>query len=299
MNNLHVRRNAPHVLTLESAQYVRRVTSEHNVIKHAQVVAMVGVHLTRGRVLLVGVDHNYGSHCKDQCSHVCSNFSCHQNGTCFQCSVTNVYGFNCNIQCSSLCVNATCDRWTGKCPLKCNSLCEQCDSSTGLCTKCPLNKLYGNICEYPCNTGCLNQSCNHTTGECISCTTGYWGPFCNNTCNSGCSLGKCDRDTGTCFECANKTSYGDLCNTTCSHYCSNGQCEQNGKCSFGCETNHFSAMCKTKCSAICNITTSSLCDDLGQCLEKCVQSYTGEDCKTGMCLNFDVSCLSRQTVLRY
>ena len=43
MNNPHVRRNAPHVLTLESAPHVRRVTSVHNVMKHAQVVAMVGV----------------------------------------------------------------------------------------------------------------------------------------------------------------------------------------------------------------------------------------------------------------
>jgi len=57
MDNPFVRHNAPRVLTLEFARPVRRVTSVPNVVKHAQVVVLVDVHLTQGRVLLVGMDH--------------------------------------------------------------------------------------------------------------------------------------------------------------------------------------------------------------------------------------------------
>ena len=234
----------------------------------------------------------YGTQCNQMCLNSC-NGGCHQNGTCYQCSNANVYGLNCNIQCSSLCVNDTCDRWTGECPLQCSSRCEVCDSNTGKCMMCKDRKLYGNNCQYSCNSGCGTLACNQTTGECFSCSNGLWGAFCNASCSIGCSSSGCDRESGKCFECANKTLYGDLCETLCSDYCVKNQCEQKGECSFGCDTNQFSQMCKTKCS--CNETAiGNGCDEVGRCLERCVPAYTERDCET--CKRFKyliIMCRSR------
>ena len=138
------------------------------------------------------------------------------------------------------------------------------------------------VVNFFCNAGCLNTKCNQTTGECFSCINGYWGLFCNVSCSSGCSSSGCDHESGKCFECANQTLHGELCGTPCSDNCVNNQCERNGECSFGCETDHFSPMCKTKCSDVCKATIiGSRCDDLVQCLEGCVHGYNNEDCEMG------------------
>ena len=238
----------------------------------------------------------HGSQCSLTCPIGCSDDGCYQNGTCYFCESSNTYGLNCNAQCSSKCMNDRCDRWTGECPLKCHSRCKLCDSNLGNCIECQQSNQYGNDCQFYCSAGCLNTTCNQTTGECFSCINGYWGPFCNDSCNTVCSSSKCDREFGRCIECVNQTLYGDYCETPCSDNCIDRQCDRSGDCMSGCVTNQYSQSCQLKCSETCKAnTTGNRCDDLVLCLGVCVQDYTGENCATGKCLQFlkpILNCLS-------
>jgi len=189
----------------------------------------------------------FGPNCDMECAKTCSG--CHQNGTCMQCSNSNMYGIECTTLCNSLCIDNMCDRWTGKCPKKCNSRCKTCNNSTGNCIKCKQTSRYGNTCQYMCSTGCANQTCNISSGDCHACIDGHFGPFCN---------------------------------LTCSLTCKNNQCSRNGNCMSGCKDNYYGSKCSVECSDNCKpVTPGGKCDETGKCLHGCVNGFTGDDCNTG------------------
>jgi len=226
----------------------------------------------------------YGPQCDQQCSRVCNDLGCYQNGTCYQCRAVNVYGVFCNFECSSLCPSFTCDRWKGQCHLKCSSLCETCDVSSGKCSKCREPIRYGDRCQNICSFGCANLSCHRTSGECFACNGGIFGSFCNRTCSSSCSSNGCDMEFGKCHACLSQNSYGDFCDKPCSDTCNHSQCDRNGECTSGCVINRYGPRCEFMCSENCNATiTGNRCDDQGRCLIGCSPGYKGRDCGTGNC----------------
>ncbi|XP_059169890.1 uncharacterized protein LOC131951592 [Physella acuta] len=94
-------------------------------------------------------------------------------------------------------------------------------------TFCP-PKLFGAECQFHCNCADVNESCDVSTGlclsgcargfsgeGCVSCQQGFYGTNCSRECSSGCSNHQCHVDTGKCFTCLSGYQ-GDFCNQTCS-----------------------------------------------------------------------------------
>lgn len=66
----------------------------------------------------------------------------------------------------------------------------KCKDTTGRCTNCRSNTVYGVFCEKKCTiTGheCLGD-CDRDTGECTACVSGFFGEKkCNQKCNANCA----------------------------------------------------------------------------------------------------------------
>ncbi|XP_059144496.1 uncharacterized protein LOC131931694 [Physella acuta] len=73
---------------------------------------------------------------------------------------------------------------------------------------------YGQECDLNCSFKCENQTCDSTTGRCLSCAPGWRGDYCEQDCEKGtygkecafycsvkCENQTCDRITGRCMSC--------------------------------------------------------------------------------------------------
>ncbi|XP_041349419.1 protein draper-like [Gigantopelta aegis] len=154
---------------------------------------------------------------------------------------------------------------------------------------------FGDDCSKFCH--CLNEPCNHATGNCTGgCKQNWIGQTCS----------ECDSD-----------HYGPLCGKPCSsRHCnvSRGQssCDkQTGRCDNGCTPGWMEPDCLKECPAYtyglkcansCNqrkCLGNTSCDHVtGKCDHGCVRGYQDEDCRT-MCpsgkygFNCNMSCEKR------
>nr|XP_022303649.1 multiple epidermal growth factor-like domains protein 6 isoform X2 [Crassostrea virginica] len=118
----------------------------------------------------------YGPDCKLQCfGHCKDNTSCnHLSGSCDGCAAgwagsfcdkacaIGWYGPDCKHQCSGHCRDSTvCNQVTGSCDAGCAA------GWHGLyCDKACIQS-FGENCQYPCSTNCINKTCDRFTGDCL------------------------------------------------------------------------------------------------------------------------------------
>ncbi|XP_048256337.1 uncharacterized protein LOC124122701 isoform X2 [Haliotis rufescens] len=79
---------------------------------------------------------------------------------------------------------------------------------------------YGINCVLKCSRGCVNQTCDRTTGRCDMCLDGWEHKDQN--------ISRCDKE-------CDDGRYGEQCNDECSIHCANATCHHvNGSCTQGC-----------------------------------------------------------------
>ena len=95
-------------------------------------------------------------------------------------------------------------------------------------------------CGTPCNSNCVNSTCNQNLTCSHGCKINTWGPDCSQTCSISCkpapdnSTSVCDRQGHCLFGCL-KNSTGPHCNGRCPDNCRHGCCDQvSGACLDGC-----------------------------------------------------------------
>ncbi|XP_063404505.1 neurogenic locus notch homolog protein 1-like [Mytilus trossulus] len=125
------------------------------------------------------------------------------------------YCFPCNH-----CLNKTCDGYNGictkgcklkghynsddfilgekNCVLECISCWNQnCDFINGTCLDGCVHGLYGSHCDLTCSESCVYSTCDQSSGDCLSCNVGNYGPWCKSSCGH-CEKNGCDQYTGEC-----------------------------------------------------------------------------------------------------
>lgn len=209
-----------------------------------------------------------------------------------ECS-NGTYGGNCSKLCSDGC-NKQCDKNTGDCICKgdrwgnlcnrtCPSFCDKntCNSNTGDCSSCT-SGYYGVKCDKECSSGC-QDSCNMTSGFCV-CKPGYYLTNCSLQCPTNCLNSECHQEKGTCLACDYET-YGDRCELKCLGDC-NGQCDRKrGICGI-CANNKYGTYCNQTCPINCE--AGACFRDTGYC-EKCKIGYMGDICNES-CQDHCVYC---------
>lgn len=118
------------------------------------------------------------------------------------------------------CLNGRCDGSSGLCT-------DGCKEHGKYNSKEPID---GEVhCVLECNT-CFGMSCNFTDGTCLNgCESGYFGGKCHSNCSATCVNETCQQSSGDCLSCE-IGYYGSTCNYTCGH-CNGGTCKQlTGEC---------------------------------------------------------------------
>lgn len=210
------------------------------------------------------MDGYYGEFCNNTCSVNCKSGCYIFDGTCIDGCVGNYHGDKCDSTCSqncqlgcisgSTCIGGQCNSgFTGS---ECTTEC-----STGT---------YGPNCAYNCSSGCMNNICSKTDGNC-SCKAGYNGTMCERECTDG--------------------TYGYYCNTTCGNCIYGDACDKfTGTCLTGCRAGYYGDLCTdvcldgkhgADCSQNCTNCVNDTCYPVtGSCREGCIDGWTGSDCTT-------------------
>ncbi|XP_062609209.1 multiple epidermal growth factor-like domains protein 10 [Saccostrea cucullata] len=191
----------------------------------------------------------YGTSCKNSCPQSFNERGCNlHTGDCFECK-KGFFGNRCEINCSLGCL-------------------ERCNMTTGYC-KCKTGFFKEN-CSMSCPASCLNNKCDQNTGECLSCSNGYYGSTCNKTCLGKCQSG-CEKLTGVCVNCIDNI-YGHFCNLTCPQNCAGESCVRNGNCEQ-CKRGYSGSKCNETCPNNCN-----WCSQDGYSCGTCKDGYFGVTC---------------------
>lgn len=179
------------------------------------------------------------------------------------------------------------------CRYTCRATCSECTSYNN-CHQCK-NGWYGSQCQFNCNSGCMNNTCDVISGkcncrtgfvgdQCENCETGKFGTDCNDSCPDNCHGNKCERKTGSCFRCISSDFNGAKC-SQCAHDKHGENCLENcpstciqksgirtcdvtfGHCVLGCIDGYHGSSCNNTCSEFC---IDDLCDqNHGTCIKGC------------------------------
>uniref|UniRef100_A0A8W8MGE6 EGF-like domain-containing protein n=1 Tax=Magallana gigas TaxID=29159 RepID=A0A8W8MGE6_MAGGI len=198
----------------------------------------------------------------------------------FECS-DGTYGENCSNICSDGC-NKQCDKDTGDCICKngrwgqfCKQTCplfcskNECNSNTGNCYSCTAG-YYGLQCDNECSFGC-QKSCNMTSGSCL-CKPGYYRSNCSLKCSSNCLDGECYQERGICSAC-NNGSYGDFCDLKCFGDCNYDKCHKGTGICGSC-VKEKGEKCEERCPDNC-----LFCDQNDLECKRCVDKWYGVNCE--------------------
>ncbi|XP_060556495.1 multiple epidermal growth factor-like domains protein 10 [Ruditapes philippinarum] len=198
----------------------------------------------------------------------------------------------------------------------CPIACSECKHYM-FCTKCYLEGRYGQSCQDVCSKGCLNSTCEHSSGTCL-CRDNYEGGHCDY-----CAKGKYDIDSDCVKDCPQNcktcTSYdkcteckdgffGDVCEFNCSRGCYLGRCSQmDGTCyQKKCNPNFDGINCTT-CSpglhgSYCQLPCPNncvACSGNTSC-DYCQHGYWGTDCQLNCSIGcYKSSCLKKTGVCMY
>ncbi|XP_045177749.2 multiple epidermal growth factor-like domains protein 10 isoform X2 [Mercenaria mercenaria] len=201
---------------------------------------------------------------------------------------------------------------------KCPSQCVECQHYTS-CSVCRIKNHYGRVCQNVCSKGCLNSTCDQSSGTCL-CKDNYEGAYCDY-----CAKGKygfdsnCTKDcSANCYTCHSDKNctgckdgyYGNLCELPCSRGCYLGKCDQsNGTCyKSRCKSNFAGINCDkcslgrfgNKCMSICPENCIS-CSARTTC-DNCKDGYWGNACQhncshgclDGVCLKESGMCQNKK-----
>ncbi|XP_060556507.1 multiple epidermal growth factor-like domains protein 10 [Ruditapes philippinarum] len=198
----------------------------------------------------------------------------------------------------------------------CPNACSECNHYRS-CTKCYLEGRYGQNCQDVCSKGCLNSTCEHSSGTCL-CRDNYEGGHCDY-----CAKGKYDIDSdcvkGCPQNCKTCTSYdkcteckdgffGDACEFNCSRGCYLRSCSQiDGTCyQEKCNPNFDSINC-TFCSpgfhgSYCQLPCPDncvACSGNTSCYD-CQHGYWGIACQHNCSIGcYKSSCFKKTGVCMY
>ncbi|XP_021369737.1 uncharacterized protein LOC110460865 isoform X4 [Mizuhopecten yessoensis] len=170
---------------------------------------------------------------------------------------------------------------------------------------CPLGKYGDRNCDSDCNLGCANTLCDPVTGECASCTPGYYGSHCNQTCLFNCKDNRCLQSSGKCEDCedgffgsscddcyigcinrvCDKISgncspcldgfYGMKCDRLCSSSCENNICTQHEGTCTACKPGFYGDICNTSCPSNCK---GDICNQTSGLCTACEPGFFGLKC---------------------
>ena len=178
----------------------------------------------------------------------------------------------------------------------CNLTCGQCSDvacgqNNSICLSDCLDGYYTDFCNEPCNyNGC--QTCDRSTGDCLTCKQGLWGSNCDNACSSSCQpsgdgLIYCNKSTGVCQIGACLPGYYSTdCTLECNSNCGLNAsgilaCRfEDGRCLFDCKNGFYEDQCNSTCSSNCADPLN--CERDGECniTTGCVENFYGFDCTT-------------------
>ncbi|XP_069128368.1 multiple epidermal growth factor-like domains protein 10 [Argopecten irradians] len=199
-------------------------------------------------------------HCDNNCLYCLGNICHSTSGVCITCAAGYHRSGDVCVPCPPNCAGNTFDGSSGACPAGCKA------GFSGTYCKCPVN--------------CADQSCS-TTGLCLNCNDGYYGPTCTQ-CPTGCSSNTCDKTSGICFGCKAEFS-GKYCR--CPLHCADQSC-LTGQCS-NCNDGYYGATC-TPCPTGCS---SNTCDKTSGICFSCKADFSGTYCRCPLhCA--DQSCLT-------
>ncbi|XP_062596855.1 cell death abnormality protein 1-like isoform X2 [Saccostrea cucullata] len=220
-------------------------------------------------------DGTYGENCSNICPTGCDKECDKVTGSCV--CRKGFYGKSCRKSCPQSCNERGCNPLTGDCleckngffGNRCEITCrEHCNKTTGYC-KCKTGFFTEN-CSLSCHTSCSNNKCDQKTGECLSCSNGYYGSTCIKTCLGKCQSG-CDKLTGLCVKCSDNI-YGHFCNLTCPQNCAGESCVRNGNCEQ-CKRGYSGSKCNETCPSNCH-----WCSQDGYSCGTCKDGYFGVTC---------------------
>ncbi|WAR16688.1 TENX-like protein, partial [Mya arenaria] len=127
-----------------------------------------------------------------------------------------------------------------------------------------------------CNSQCINNECDPSSGRCLQgCTLWYWNQTCDKVCDPECV--SCNQTDGLNSQCKNNTKYGPFCTMECNNTCKNSMCDINGNCTNGCITNTFGKQCENTCDEHCTPNENkTICSEkTGMCFYGCQTEYKG------------------------
>lgn len=102
-----------------------------------------------------------------------------------------------------------------------------------------------------CPVNCKERSCDRSTGQCVTCISGFWGDTCTFLCSSFCNEGVCGKTKGYCTQGCTPGRFGEICDQICSSGCKNDTCDQQtGICLDGCKQNWSGDYCNSKYNII-------------------------------------------------
>ncbi|XP_060592351.1 scavenger receptor class F member 1-like [Ruditapes philippinarum] len=141
-----------------------------------------------------------------------------------------------------------------KCPPRCTA-CHNYNSAVN-CVACTNPNRYGTDCSKNCSKGCLNSTCDKTSGAC-SCKDNYNGDLCDD-----CAEGKYEMASDCVMDCPQN----------CNRCISETNCTE-------CKTGFFGNVCEFNCSRGCYLDKCSKSN--GTCYqEKCKPNFDGINCTT-------------------
>lgn len=154
------------------------------------------------------------------------------------------------------------------CSLKCSSNCldSECHQEKGICSACN-NGSYGDFCDQKCFGDC--SSCLSDV-ECMECKNDlYYGKTCNLPCNTACINKTCDI-AGYCKEGCEDGKYGDRCDQDCLKHCIS--CQNSTMC-LECEPGYFGISCQLCLKQLEKCENFSTCSHWISNNRKCLEKW--------------------------
>ncbi|XP_045178613.2 multiple epidermal growth factor-like domains protein 10 [Mercenaria mercenaria] len=168
---------------------------------------------------------------------------------------------------------------------KCPSQCLECESLSS-CSACKIWNHYGKDCKSVCSKGCLNSTCDQSSGTCLCkdnyegghcdyCAKGKYGYECTMECPANCVTCHSDKN---CTECKNGY-HGDACKSKCPAGCvscsSGTSCDQ-------CKDGFWGDTCQHNCSRECSggicLKKTGVCKDKKCRCDRCSSGRHGGNC---------------------
>ncbi|ELP88916.1 hypothetical protein EIN_356990, partial [Entamoeba invadens IP1] len=248
-----------------------------------------------------------GANCVN-CDSTCGNQCDGKDGHCTGCATNYVLSTTNNLRCES-CVSfdpncQTCSPdFTRKCVTcvsgyfvfenkckKCDDTCNnQCDSSTGFCTGCQNNMVFGDTNKSIC------VACTEFDSSCFICDSSFNRV---HTCNGACN--QCNGQTGACTNCLPNyvTSITSMGCERCDSFDSNCKfCAQNEtRNCIQCNDNYYPVLTngEMKCG-LCDSTCGGKCDPTDGHCTGCQSNYVLfeiNNLKCQKCSDFDSNCVT-------